>query len=474
MSAAERSRTSTPCGYKNLNLARLPIPPQPLGTQVILGTAVALSSKSPRPILAAAMSTPALFIRGGALLLQNQSQPIPKDLLITAGKIDRIQDPDQPTPPNVPELPAAGLLITPPFVESHIHLDSALIDAGRCINQSGTLFEGIEKWREIKKTLTIESILDRAEQTLRRQAEQGVLFVRSHADVSESRLLPLKALLHLRERVKDWMTLQIVAFPQDGLYGHADQLARMEESLKLGADALGGIPHYELTREDGVNSVHTIFDLASKYDRLIDIHCDEIDDPQSRFLEVIAACAIRAGNGPRVTASHTTAFASYDNAYANKLMGFLQRANINFVANPLINIVLQGRADTYPKRRGITRVKELWQAGINVSLGYDCIMDPWYALGTGNMLDAAHMAVHVCQMMGQSEIDACYDMTTWNAAKTLNLGEAYGIEEGRQANLVLLDVPNRFEAIRTRTRPRCVISRGKIICQTQATQTVWS
>ncbi|MDB5323664.1 MAG: cytosine deaminase-like metal-dependent hydrolase [Phycisphaerales bacterium] len=419
------------------------------------------------------LTTPPLLIRGGALLLQGQPQPIPKDILITAGKIDQIRDPGQPLPSGVTELPAKGLLISPPFVESHIHLDSALIDAGRCINQSGTLFEGIEKWREIKKTLTIESILERAEETLRRQAEQGVLFVRSHADVSESRLVPLKALLQLRERVKSWTTLQIVAFPQDGLYGHPDQLDRMEESLKLGADVVGGIPHYELTREDGVNSVHKIFDLANKYDRLIDVHCDEVDDPQSRFLEVMAACAIRAGNGPRVTASHTTAFGSYENAYANKLLGFLQHANINFVANPLINIVLQGRADTYPKRRGVTRVKELWQGGHNVSLGYDCIMDPWYALGTGNMLDAAHMAVHVCQMMGQSEIDACYDMVTWNAAKTLNLGEAYGIEEGREANLVLLDAPNRFEAIRTRAKPRHVISRGHVLCQTTAVNTAW-
>ena len=419
------------------------------------------------------MSTPPLLIRGGSLLRPAQGQSVPKDILITAGKIDRILDPGQPTPAGATELAAAGLLITPPFVESHIHLDSALVDAGRCINQSGTLFEGIEKWREIKQTLTIENILERAEQTLRRQAEQGVLFVRSHADVSESRLVPLKALLQLRERVKDWITLQIVAFPQDGLYGSTDQLARMEESLRLGADVVGGIPHYELTREDGVNSVHKIFELAAKYDRLIDVHCDEVDDPQSRFLEVMAACAIRAGNGPRVTASHTTAFGSYDNAYANKLMGFLSRAQINFVANPLINIVLQGRGDSYPKRRGITRVKELWQGGLNVSLGYDCIMDPWYALGTGNMLDVAHMAVHVCQMMGQSEIDACYDMVTWNGAKTLNLGDAYGIEEGRPANLVLLDAASRFEAIRTRAKPRYVISSGQILCQTQAAETVW-
>ena len=414
-----------------------------------------------------------LLIRGATVLKAAARPGAPADVLISKGRIAKIA-PRIPKPRGATEIAATGMLLSPPFVESHIHLDSALIDAGRCMNESGTLFEGIEKWREIKKTLTLENILDRAEQTLRRQAEQGVLFVRSHADVSEPRLPPLKALLQLRERVKDWITLQVVAFPQDGLYGSPDQLDRMEESLKLGADVVGGIPHYELTREDGVNSVHKIFDLADKYDRLIDIHCDEIDDPQSRFLESLAACAIRARNCPRVTASHTTAFGSYENAYANKLMGFLQRAKINFVANPLINIVLQGRADTYPKRRGITRVKELWQAGLNVSLGYDCIMDPWYALGTANMLDAAHMAVHVCQMMGKAEIDACYDMVTWNGAKTLNLGHTYGIEERRPANLVLLDAPNRFEAIRTRATPRYVISRGKILFENPPGLTKWN
>ncbi len=204
----------------------------------------------------------------------------------------------------------------------------------------------------------------------------------------------------------------------------------------MGTDVVGGIPHYELTREDGVNSVHKIFELAARYGRLIDVHCDEVDDPQSRFLEVMAACAIRAGNGPQVTASHTTAFGSYDNGYANKLLGFLKRSRINFVANPLINIALQGRTDTYPKRRGLTRVKELWQGGLNVSLGYDCIMDPWYALGTGNMLDPAHMAVHCCQMMGRAEIDACYDMVTWNGARTLGQQTALVLADARVGRLV--------------------------------------
>ena len=402
-----------------------------------------------------------LLIKHGALLMENAAEPKPTDIAIHKGKLVLLAETIDADATQT--IDANGLLISPAFIESHIHLDSALIDAGRCLNQSGTLFEGIEIWRGLKAGLTFDNVVDRATQALKLQAQQGVLYVRSHADVSEKTLTVLKALLAVRERVKDWMTVQIVAFPQDGLYRTDAQLKLMDAAVKLGVDCIGGIPHYELTREDGVRSIHHIFELARKHGRLIDVHCDEIDDPQSRFLEVMAACAIRQGNGALVTASHTTAFGSYENGYANKLMGFLKQAKLNIVANPLINIVLQGRTDSYPKRRGMTRVKELNEAGVNVSLGYDCIMDPWYALGTGNMLDAAHMAVHVAQMMGAAEIDACYNMVTWNAARTLNLGEAYGIKQGNVANLVMLDAKNRFDAIRTRRAPKFVVSRGKII-----------
>ncbi|NEQ33373.1 MAG: amidohydrolase family protein, partial [Leptolyngbya sp. SIO4C5] len=230
---------------------------------------------------------------------------------------------------------------------------------------------------------------------------------------------------------------------------------------------------YELTREDGVRSVHRIFELAAQYDRLIDIHCDEIDDEQSRFLEVVVAQAIQTGMGQQVTASHTTAFASYNDAYALKLMGFLRRTPINFIANPLINITLQGRTDTYPKRRGVTRVKELWQAGQNVSLGHDCIQDPWYSLGTGNMLDVAWMAVHVCQMTGRDEINTCYDMVSENGAKTLHLGESYGLAVGKPANLIVLDGGDRYEAICHRPAVRTVISQGRVLVQTQPAVTQW-
>lgn len=370
-------------------------------------------------------------------------------------------------------LPLAGQLVIPPFVESHIHLDSVLTAGQPRWNQSGTLFEGIEIWRERKQSLTVEDIQERAIAALKIQASQGVLFVRTHADVSDPTLTPLHGLLSVREAVKDWITVQVVAFPQDGIYSHPGTVERLEEAMKLGADVVGGIPHYELTREDGVRSVKYIFDLAETYDRLIDIHCDEIDDDQSRFLEVIAAEAIRRDMGDRVTASHTTAFGSYNNAYAFKLMGFLRRARINFVSNPLINLTLQGRMDTYPKRRGLTRVKELWQNGLNVSLGHDCIQDPWYCLGTGNLLDVALMAVHACQMTGHDELQACVQMVTENGARTLNLHHAYGIAEGQPANLVVLDAEDAIAALQHRATARHVISRGQPLVSTTPPQVTW-
>ena len=376
--------------------------------------------------------------------------------------------------PDATEIELNGKLVSPPFVESHIHLDSALTAGEPRFNQSGTLFEGIEIWAERKQNLTLADVKQRAKEALKQQAARGVLFVRSHADVSEKTLTALQGLLELREEVKDWMTLQVVAFPQDGIYSLAENEELLERALQMGADAVGGIPHYELTREDGVKSVGRIFELAEKYDKLIDIHCDEIDDEQSRFLEVVTAGAIKTGMAEKVTASHTTAFGSYNNAYAHKLMGFLRRSSgINIIANPLINITLQGRTDTYPKRRGVTRVKELWQQGINVSLGHDCIQDPWYGLGTGNMLDVASMAVHVCQMTGMTEIDACYDMVTSHGAKTLQIEDSYGIEVGKPASLIVLDAENRYDAIRRRATVLYVISQGKLLVKTEAPVTTW-
>lgn len=404
-------------------------------------------------------------------LLQTDRTIVAVDIAIEDGKIAAIAP--QLTATAKITLDIAHQLVSPPFVESHIHLDSALTVGQPRWNQSGTLFEGIEIWRDRKQNLSLEDVKQRAIETLKLQAVQGVLFVRSHADVSEPSLTALQALLEVREEVKSWTTLQVVAFPQDGIYGSPQNDALIEKALEMGADAVGGIPHYELTQEDGVKSVHRIFELAQKYDRLIDIHCDEIDDDQSRFLEVVAACTLRSGLGAKVTASHTTAFGSYNNAYAFKLLSFLRRTQLNFIANPLINITLQGRTDTYPKRRGVTRVKELWQQGTNVSFGHDCVQDPWYSLGTGNMLDVAAMGLHVCQMTGTPEIDACYDMVTWNGAQTLNLTDQYGVEVGKPANLIILDASDRYDAIRRRANVSYVISRGKLLARTESPRTSW-
>jgi len=361
-------------------------------------------------------------------------------------------------------------LVTPPFVESHIHLDSVLTAGQPRFNASGTLFEGIQLWGERKQSLTREDVQSRAREALRMMAAQGVLYVRTHVDTTEPTLTALDALLELADRVKDWITVQVVAFPQDGIFSRPENAGLLETALQRGAHAVGGIPHYELTREDGVQSVIRAFDLAQKYDRLIDIHCDEIDDEQSRFVEVIVAEAIKRGNGERVSASHTTAFGSYNDAYAYKFMGFLRRTNVNFIANPLINITLQGRMDTYPKRRGLTRVKELWQAGFNVSLGQDCIYDPWYIFGTGSLIGVAHMTIHVAQMTGLAEIDGCFDMITGNGARSLHIQD-YGLQVGNPANIVVLPVKSAFDALRYQVTPRYVVSRGKVIARTTPAQT---
>lgn len=392
----------------------------------------------------------------------------PVDVAISDGRISRIA-------PHIEEqaereIEAEGRLLSPPFVESHVHLDTTLTAGDPRWNESGTLFEGIRIWSERKKRISREDVISRATQLLRWQAAQGVLHVRTHADVTDPELTGLKALLEVREKVRDWMDVQIVAFPQEGLLSYPKGAELMEEALRLGADVVGGIPHFEYTREMGAESVKESFRLAEKYDKPIDIHCDETDDPHSRFLEVMAAKAIRTGMGGRVTASHTTAFGSYDNAYAFKLMGFLVKAGINFVANPLINITLQGRYDAYPKRRGITRVKELWQAGLNVSLGYDDVMDPWYPLGTGNMLQPAHMTVHACHMTSQEEVTACYGMVTEGGARTLGL-ENYGISEGSPASFVLVDAPDEWEAIRRLAPVTLVVKDGRVTSETRPPET---
>ncbi|USK38757.1 cytosine deaminase [Cytobacillus firmus] len=368
-------------------------------------------------------------------------------------------------------LDAAGSLVSAPFIEPHIHLDTTLTAGEPEWNQSGTLFEGIQRWAQRKETLTHEDVKTRAKTALKWQIAQGIQHVRTHVDVTDPSLTALKALLEVKEEMADYVDLQLVAFPQEGINSYPSGAELMEEALKMGADVVGGIPHFEFTREYGVASMKTAFDLAEKYDRLVDIHCDEIDDEQSRFVEVVAAEAYERGLGSRVTASHTTAMGSYNDAYTYKLFRLLKLSNINFVANPLVNIHLQGRFDTYPKRRGITRVKELLEAGLNVSFGHDDIFDPWYPLGTGNMLQVLHMGIHVSQLMGYEQIVNSFDLITNNSAKTLSIEEKYGIEEGNPANLIILDAENEYEAIRRQAAVKYSVRNGKIIAETKPSQT---
>ncbi|RYI28086.1 cytosine deaminase [Bacillus infantis] len=369
------------------------------------------------------------------------------------------------------ELDVKGALVSAPFIEPHIHLDTTLTAGEPEWNQSGTLFEGIQRWAQRKETLTHEDVKERAKKALKWQIAQGIQHVRTHVDVTDPTLTALKALLEVKEEMASHVDLQLVAFPQEGILSYPSGAELMEEALKMGADVVGGIPHFEFTREYGVSSMKIAFDLAEKYDRLVDIHCDEIDDEQSRFVEVVAAEAYERGFGSKVTASHTTAMGSYNDAYAYKLFRLLKMSEINFVANPLVNIHLQGRFDTYPKRRGITRVKELLEAGMNVSFGHDDIFDPWYPLGTGNMLQVLHMGIHVSQLMGYEEIVRSFDLITDNSAKTLHIEDSYGIEAGKPASFIVLDAENEYEAIRKQAAVLYSIRNGKIIAQTSPRQT---
>lgn len=346
------------------------------------------------------------------------------------------------------EIDATGRFVSPPFIDAHVHLDAVLTVGQPRYNKSGTLLEGIQIWSERKPTLTHEDVKCRALEAIRWEVTQGTLHIRSHVDICDPNLTALRALIELREEVRDICNLQLVAFPQDGIISFPNGRALMRKAVELGCDLVGGIPHHEWTRDMGVEDVHYAFALAKEFNRDIDCHCDETDDPLSRFTEVMAADTLQQGWQGRVTASHCTAMHSYDNAYAFKLIGLLARAQVNVIANPFDNIVLQGRFDTYPKRRGLTRVKELLAAGVNVALGHDSIMDPWFPLGKGDMLAAAQLALLLCHMSGHEEINAILDLITTNAAKALRIQDRYGIEAGKPADFLILDAPSAFEALR--------------------------
>ncbi|EFH82247.1 cytosine deaminase [Ktedonobacter racemifer] len=354
---------------------------------------------------------------------------------------------------------AEGRLVSPPFIDAHVHLDAVLTVGQPRYNASGTLLEGIQIWGERKGSLTVEDVKRRALEEIRWEVAQGTLHIRSHVDVCDPNLTALRALLEVREEVRDICELQLVAFPQDGIFSFPEGPQLMRRAMELGCDIVGGIPHHEWTRDMGVEDVHYVFELAKEFNRDIDCHCDETDDPHSRFTEVMAADTMKQNWHGRVTTSHCTAMHSYDNAYAFKLMGLLKRAQMHVIANPFDNVVLQGRFDTYPKRRGITRVKELLANGVNVALGHDSIMDPWFPLGRGDMLAAAQLALFLCHMSGYEEINDVLDLITSNGAKALRIEDRYGLEEGKPANFLLLDAPSAFEALRL-LPPRLYVFKG--------------
>ena len=338
-------------------------------------------------------------------------------------------------------------LVLPPFIESHVHLDTCLTAGDPAWNMSGTLFEGIECWSKRKEKLNAEDVTARVHKVVRMYAAHGVQFIRTHIDITDPTLMAMKTMIRLREELKDIMEIQIVAFPQEGILSYPNGKELLREALDMGADAAGAIPHFEFTREYSVQSLDYALNLAAEKNKLVDVHCDEIDDEASRGLETVAARALELGLYDKVTASHTTAMHSYNNAYVLRLMRLLKMSRINFVSNPLVNTHLQGRIDTYPKRRGITRVKELLAEGINVSFGNDDIFDPWYPMGNGGMRDAVFLGLNVCQMMGYEEIMDSYKLVTCNAAKTLHISDRYGIEVDKPASFVVLDAENYYEAL---------------------------
>lgn len=391
-------------------------------------------------------------------------------ILIEEGKISRIFSQDEVFNYSGEILDGEEGIVYPPFVEPHIHLDATQTAGQPNWNQSGTLFEGIERWAERKSLLSHEDVKSRAWKTLKWQIANGVQYVRTHVDISDPTLTALKAMLEVKKEIAPWVDLQIVAFPQEGILSYPNGEKLLDQAMEMGADVVGGIPHFEFTREYGVESMHIAFDIARKYNKQIDIHCDEIDDEQSRFVETVAALALKYDMGEKVTASHTTAMHSYNNAYASRLFRLLKMSKIHFVANPLVNIHLQGRFDTYPKRRGVTRVKEILKNNINVCFGHDDVFDPWYPLGTANMLQVLHMGLHVCQLMGYGQINDGLKLVTENSAKALGLID-YGIQEGNSANFIVLPAENGFDAVRRQVPTRYSIRHGKVISETQLAKT---
>lgn len=387
------------------------------------------------------------------------------DIFVEDGRIaDIVPAGTVPVPEGAGLEDLGGRLTCEPYVESHIHLDYVYTaDVPAEETASGTLFEAIDKWSDSKSVLTVQDIKERAYRGIRAEMRNGVQYIRTHVDVTDPKLTALRAMLEVKEEMKDLLYLQLIAFPQEGYYAYPGGDELVEEALKMGADVVGGIPHYEFTRELGERSVKKAFELAAKYDKLVDIHCDETDDEASRFVENIAAQAYYTGIGSRATASHTCAMSSYNNAYAFKMMSKFQKSGINFVSCPTENCYLQGRYDGYPRRRGITRIDQLVEAGCNVSFAQDSISDPWYPLGNGNLIHQVDFGLHMGHMMSLEQIGRGLDFITVNGAKTLGLGGEYILKKGNPASFIVLDAPSEREAIRERAHVLLSVREGRIL-----------
>jgi len=385
------------------------------------------------------------------------------DLAVSGGKIRKLSP--HMAAKGKDEIEAHGRLVLPGYYNMHFHLDSVLKIGDPRYNASGTLWEGIQIWAEVKNKLSETEILSRVERAVKWMAAYGTLWLRTHADTTTVNLNTVKALVRGRKELRDLVNIQVTSFPQDGIRTDPGNLERLEKSLELGADNVGMIPHNEWTREDGVKSIEDVFALAKKYNKDIDGHIDETDDPSSRFLEVVAANAVRNKWNGRVTAGHVTASHSWDAAYRYRISSLFARAGITIIANPLINMHLQGRLDNYPRRRGMAPIKQFLSSGVNVALGHDCIMDPWYPLGVGDMLQCLFMAVHVDQMMGQQELADSINLITYNASKAWRNTAEYGLEEGKKANFVLANAYTTIDALRTLGPPLYVVKDGRIIAK---------
>ncbi|MCG2461170.1 amidohydrolase family protein [Flavobacteriaceae bacterium F89] len=391
------------------------------------------------------------------------------EMIVEDGKITHIGT-------NLPkceeEIDLEGKLVMPPYVDPHLHLDYVytLSELGQEGAGSGTLFEAIELWPKFKETLTVESVKRLALKGIKDEVSQGVQHIRTHIDVTDPNFTALKAMLEMKEDLKHLVDIQIVAFPQEGMYMFKGGRDLVEEALKMGADAVGGIPHYEPAREFGEKSVHDIVELALKYDKLIDVHCDETDDPHSRFLELLNALVLMEGYGSRSTASHTCSFGSADDSYAFRMMDLFKKSKLNFISCPTENAYLQGRQDTYPKRRGLTRVKEFLESGINVAFAQDSINDPWYPMGNGNMMNILDNGIHLAQIMSPEEVKTNFDLITYNGARCLNIQDGYGLEVGKRANFIVLNESSVYEAIRKRVDVLASVRGGEYLFKRKETE----